>query len=289
MLRKAVIPAAGLGTRLLPATKEQPKEMLPVFAMDVNGVMRVKPFLQVVFEQLYYVGFKDFCFIVGRGKRSIEDHFTLDNSLIQQLSRKNEFELVKDLMNFYEKVRKSNIIFVNQPEPRGFGDAVLYAKNFTGSEPFLVHAGDDLVLSKSNRSIQRLVQVFEDQVADAVFYVQKVEDPRTYGVIDGKKVGSNLYQVIRIEEKPSSPSSNLATIAIYAFSPKIYNAIEKTRPDEHNEIQLTNAIQHLINEGCAVYALEVEKGEKRVDIGTPDSYWELLRTTRKRRARVQVR
>ena len=117
MLRKAVIPAAGLGTRLLPATKEQPKEMLPVFAMGVNGVLRVKPFLQVVFEQLYYAGFKDFCFIVGRGKRSIEDHFTLDNSLIQQLSRKNEFDLVKELINFYAKVSKSNLVFVNQPEP----------------------------------------------------------------------------------------------------------------------------------------------------------------------------
>lgn len=289
MLRKAVIPAAGLGTRLLPATKEQPKEMLPIFAMGVDGVMRIKPFLQVVFEQLYYVGFKDFCFIVGRGKRSIEDHFTLDNNLIQHLSRKNEFELVKDLNNFYEKVSKSNIIFVNQPEARGFGDAVFYAKNFTGNEPFLVHAGDDLLLSKGNRSIQRLVQVFEDQVADAVFYVQKVEDPRTYGVIDGKKVDSNLYQVIRIEEKPSTPSSNLAAIAIYAFSPKIYNAIENTRPDVHNEIQLTNAIQHLINEGCAVYALELQKEEKRIDIGTPDSYWEVLRTTRKWRARGQVR
>lgn len=289
MLRKAVIPAAGLGTRLLPATKEQPKEMLPVFAMGVNGVMRVKPFLQVVFEQLYCVGFKDFCFVVGRGKRSIEDHFTLDNSLIQQLSRKNEFDLVKELIDFYAKVSKSNLVFVNQPEPGGFGDAVSYAKNFTGSEPFLVHAGDDLVLSKSNRSIKRLVQVFEDQVADAVFYVQKVEDPRKYGVIDGKKVDLNLYQVMRIEEKPSSPSSNLAAIAIYAFSPKIYNAIEKTHPDGHNEIQLTNAIQHLINEGRVVYALELDKGEKRIDIGTPDSYWEVLRTTRKRRARVQVR
>lgn len=114
--------------------------------------------------------------------------------------------------------------------------------------------------------------------------MQKVEDPRKYGVIDGKKVDSNLYQVVRIEEKPSSPSCNLAMIAIYAFSPKIYNAIEKTNPDVHKEIQLTNAIQHLINDGRVVYALELEKGEKRIDIGTPDSYWKVLRTTRKRRA-----
>ena len=118
--------------------------------------------------------------------------------------------------------------------------------------------------------------------------MQKVKDPRKYGVIDGKKVESNLYQVMRIEEKPSSPSSNLAAIAIYAFSPKIYNAIEKTHPDVHNEIQLTNAIQYLINEGCAIYALEVEKGEERIDIGTPDSYWKVLRTIREWSAKVQV-
>lgn len=289
MLRKVVIPAAGLGTRLLPATKEQPKEMLPIFAKGVNDALYVKPFLQVVFEQLYYAGFKDFCFIVGRGKRSIEDHFTMDNTLIQQLSRKNQFELVKELTNFYEKVSKSNILFANQPEPRGFGNAVFHAKNFTASEPFLVHAGDDLILSKNNQCLKRLVKVFENKVADAVFYVQKVKDPRKYGVVDGKKLDSNLYQVMRIEEKPSSQSSNLATIAIYAFSPKIYNAIEKIHPDLHNEIQLTNAIQHLINEGGTVYALELEKGEKRIDIGTPDSYWKVLRTTRKWHAGVQVR
>jgi len=283
MLRKVVIPTAGLGTRLLPATKEQSKEMLPVFASGVNGVLCVKPFLQVVFEQLYDAGFKDFCLIVGRGKKGIEDHFTIDNNLIQQLLHRSQFELQKELIEFYKKLRGSNISFINQPEPRGFGDAVFRAKNFTGNEPFLVHAGDDLVLSKSsNPPTKRLVQIFENQSADAVFYVEKVGDPRKYGVITGKKADSNLYQVTKIEEKPSSPASNLAVIAIYAFSPEIYNAIEKTRPDVHNEIQLTSAIQHLIDDGFAVYALKVEKGETRIDIGTAESYWKVLKTTRNR-------
>jgi UTP--glucose-1-phosphate uridylyltransferase len=281
MFRRVVIPAAGLGMRMLPTTKEQPKEMLPIFVMGVDGAMRIKPCLQIVFEQLYQVGVKDFCFIVGRGKRSIEDHFTLDKGLIQHLKQKNEYELMKNLIGFYEKVSKSHIIFINQPEPRGFGNAISYARNFTGSEPFLVHAGDDLIPAKNNQSIQNLVQVFEDHAADAVFYVQKVKNPRRYVIITGKKVGSNLYQVNRIEEKPSSPSSNLATIAIYAFSSKIYNAIENTLPDERNEIQLTSAIQYLINKGCAVYALELQKSIKRLDIGTPESYWESLRYSRK--------
>lgn len=281
MFRKAVIPAAGLGTRLLPATKEQPKEMLPIFARSVNGFLCVKPFLQLVFEQLYDAGFEDFCFIVGRGKRSIKDHFTFDNSFLERLLQKSKFELAKELNNFYEKVRKSNIVFVNQPEPRGFGDAVFHAKKFTGNEPFLVHAGDDLILSKNNQYSKRLVQVFESQRAEAVFYVQKVKDPRRYGVITADKVDENLYRVMEIEEKPSSPLSNLAAIAIYAFSPKIYTAIKRTLPDVNNEIQLTNAIQHLINENCAVYALELKKGEKRIDVGTAESYWNVLETMKK--------
>jgi len=280
MLRKVVITAAGLGTRLLPATKEQPKEMLPIFVKCFNGVLCVKPFIQVVFEQLYDVGFKDFCFVVGRGKRSIEDHFSLDKSFIQEFSRKNKPELVEEMNNFYEKVSKSSIFFINQHEPRGFGDAVFQARNFTGNEPFLVHAGDDLILSKNNRCLKRLLQFFETQDADAVFYVQKVKDPRKYGVITGRKLDENLYEVTRIEEKPSSPFSNLATIAIYAFSCKIYNAIKKTHPDINNEIQLTHAIQHLIDEKCAVYALELKRAEKRIDIGTPESYWKALEASR---------
>jgi UTP--glucose-1-phosphate uridylyltransferase len=281
MIRKVVITAAGLGTRLLPATKEQPKEMLPIFARGVNEFLCLKPFLQLVFENLYCGGFRDFCFIVGRAKRSIEDHFTIDNSFIKQMSHKNKSELVEELINFYEKVGNSNIVFVNQPEPKGFGDAVYHAKSFTCNESFLVHAGDDLILSEGNRYLKRLMQVFESYKADAILCVQKVENPRRYGVITGKKIDTNLYKVTRIEEKPSFPASNLATIGIYVFSPKIYHAIEETTPDANNEIQLTNAIQHLINEKCAVYALELDKKEKRMDIGTPESYWNMLKITRK--------
>lgn len=287
-MKKVVIPAAGLGTRLLPATKEQPKEMLPIFVKNANGEFCLKPFLQVVFEQLYDSGFKDFCFVVGRSKRSIEDHFMCDSNFVKDLSRKNKAESAKELNGFYERVNNSNIVFVNQPEPRGFGDAVLRAKNFTGNEPFLVHAGDDLILSKNDRYVKRLVHVFEKYSADAVFYIQRVSDPRNYGVIKGKKLSSNrrgeqfsIYRVSEIEEKPVFPSSKLATVAIYAFSPRIYEALEASHPDAKNEIQLTNAIQYMIDKGQAVYAVELEKGQKRIDIGTPDSYWKVLMAVRK--------
>lgn len=280
MLKKAVIPAGGLGTRLLPATKEQPKEMLPVFSRLPSETLCVKPFLQIVFERLYGAGFRDFCFIVGRGKRSIEDHFTVDTSFIDYLRRKNLTEVLKELNHFYEIVSSSNVVFVNQPDPRGFGNAVSYAEHFTGGDSFLVHAGDDLILSGNNQYLRRLVQVFETRNADAVLYVEEVKNPQRYGVIEGKKIEDNLYRLTRIEEKPIIHFSNLAIIAVYAFSPKIYDSIGKTATDSNGEIQLTNAIQNLIDDNCEVYALKLRNGEKRVDIGTPESYRKMLETVR---------
>lgn len=280
---KAVVTAAGSGTRMLPATKEQPKEMLPVFVRGENGALRVKPFLQVVFERLYDARIRDICFVIGRGKRCIKDHFSLDHDFVQHLSDNNKAEVARELADFYEKVARSNIVFVNQPEPKGFGDAIFRARNFTKNEPFIVHAGDDLIVSGRNLYLSRLLDVFENYEADGAFYVQKMKDPRKYGVVTGKKVRPNLYYVTNIEEKPSSPTSNLATIAVYVFSSRIYSAIKKTTPDANNEVQLTNAIQRLVSDGRSVYALEIEKNEKRVEIGTPESYWRarsLLQTSK---------
>ena len=134
---KAVIPAAGLGTRLLPATKEQPKEMLPIFDQTIDGKKCVKPFVQLVFEKLFEAGSRDFCFVVGRGKRSIEDHFTLDRNVLYQLAAANKINPFNELSRFYRKVNDTNIIFVNQSDPRGFGDAVFQSCSFTGNDPFM--------------------------------------------------------------------------------------------------------------------------------------------------------
>jgi len=279
MIRKAVIPAAGLGTRLLPATKQQPKEMLPIFCWDSNKQLYLKPIIQVVFEKLYDNNFEEFCFIVGRDKRSIEDHFTLDNSFIEYLTKTNKPTALSELDRFYEKVRASKIFFVNQPKPRGLGDALCYAEPFTGNEPFVVHAGDDLILSKNNRYFKTLVEIFEENQADAVFCVETLEDPRSYGVIQGKKIGKRLYQVTGIDEKPTHPQSNLAIVAVYVFSKAIYNGIRSARDSANGEIQLTSGIKQLIEEGSRVYAVELSQDEKRVDIGTPHSYWSALNYT----------
>jgi len=277
MIRKVVIPSAGLGTRLLPATKEQPKEMLPILVRGSDGRLCLKPLLHIVFESLYGVGFREFCFITGRGKRSIEDYFTVDNDFIRYLRQGNKLEPAKELDVFYDKIQKSTIIFINQPEPRGFGDAVHYAKSFTGSDSFLVHAGDDLVISKKKQYLQKLARVFEEQKAAATFCIEKVKDPKKYGVVVGERIADGLYQVKQVIEKPSKPPSNFAVVAIYAFDPKIYQAIEETPLDANNEVQLTNAIQKLIDQSYSVYAVKLDSAEKRVDIGNAVSYLKALR------------
>lgn len=271
-IKKAVILAAGLGTRLLPATKEQPKEMLPIFNIGINGKPCLKPFLQLIFEQLHKAGFREFCFVVGRGKRSIQDHFTIDDSFSESLKASNKADLSQELNAFYDRIRDSTIAFAVQPKPLGFGDAVYHAKFFTGNEAFLVHAGDDLVESKTTDHFHRLDKVLKKYNADAAFLVKRVCDPTKYGVIVGEEVGGGVYRVKSIIEKPSRPPSDIAVLAVYAFNPQIYSAIQDTRPDKYGEVQLTEAIQSLIIDGRRVYAIELNQNEKRIDIGSPESY-----------------
>jgi UTP--glucose-1-phosphate uridylyltransferase len=272
-----VIPVAGLGTRLLPSTKEQPKEMLPVFVRNSEGQVHLKPILHLVFEKLFDAGFREFCFVVGRGKRSIEDYFAVDREFVSRLSSKNKISRVADELNeFYRKVNESTIFFTTQPEPKGFGDAVFRARFFTGTEVFLVHAGDDIILSKDNNHTQRLNRISERYDADVVLLLEKVQDPRKYGVISATKVDKNTYRVHKIEEKPRDPKSNMAATGVYLFNSIIYQAIENISPDENNEIQLSDAIQYLVDHKYKVYATILHKDERRIDIGTPESYWSAL-------------
>lgn len=279
MFRKAVIPAAGLGTRLLPITKELPKEMLPVIALMKNGQPCLKPMLQAIFEQLYDVGFREFAFIVGRGKRAIEDHFSPDEDFIQNLKTKNKKDLAEELQEFYKKINNSTILFINQPKPKGFGDAVHRAALFTGNEEFLMQAGDDLIISKNNNHLKRATNTFEEYDADILFLVEEVSDPRKYGVITGKEIKPGVLQVTNIMEKPRKPPSNLAIIALYLFKPVIYKALKKVKPDENGEIQLADALKLLIDWDCKVYGLKLKTNEKRIDIGTAKSYLEMLKST----------
>jgi UTP--glucose-1-phosphate uridylyltransferase len=279
LLKKAVIPAAGLGTRLLPITKELPKEMLPVIAISKKGELCLKPMLQAVFEQLYGAGFREFAFIAGRGKRAIEDHFSPDEVFIQNLTNKNKKSHAEELQEFYEKINNSSIIFINQPKPKGFGDAVGRAALFTGKENFLIQAGDDLIISKDNNHLKRAAKTFEEYDADAIFLLEEVPDPRKYGVITGKEIKPGIFKVASIVEKPLTPLSNLAIVALYIFKPIIYEAIKKVKPDKNGEIQLTDALKLLVSWNCQVYGLKLKPNERRIDIGTAESYLEMLRST----------
>jgi len=279
LLKKAVIPAAGLGSRLLPITKELPKEMLPVIALSKKGELCLKPMLQAVFEQLYGAGFREFAFIAGRGKRAIEDHFSPDEAFIQNLTNKNKKSHAEELQEFYDKINNSSIIFINQPKPKGFGDAVGRAALFTGKENFLIQAGDDLIISKDNSHLKRAAKTFEEYNADAIFLLEEVPDPRKYGVITGKEIKPGIFKVASIVEKPLTPLSNLAIVALYIFKPIIYEAIKKVKPDKNGEIQLTDALKLLVSWNCQVYGLRLKSNERRIDIGTAESYLEMLRST----------
>ena len=276
MTRKVVIPAAGLGTRLFPATKEQPKEMLPIFSMNTHGDMLVKPVVQMVFEQVYDAGLREFCYVVGRGKRSIEDHFTPDPNCIRTLEVMGKNGQATDLEDFYEKLETSTIIWVNQPEPKGFGNAVLMAQPFVQNEPCLVHAGDSFIISKDMDYIKKLLVAYERLKADAAFLVLEIANPRQYGIIEGDEVERGIFKVRAAVEKPEKPATNLAIMAMYVFHPVIFKALETIQPGRKGEIQLTDAIQKLIDWGLRVCAVKLDNDHAHLDIGSPERYWEAL-------------
>jgi UTP--glucose-1-phosphate uridylyltransferase len=274
-LRKAVIPAAGLGTRLLSATKEQPKEMLPLFASE-NNTLCLKPAVQQIFEQLFDFGLKEYCFIVGKGKRALEDHFTPDRDYIAQLNARGKSSQAAQLERFYDRIEDSTIVWINQPEPRGFGDAVLQAEPFVKDETFLVHAGDTYIASKSESVHSRLFNAHFSNGADVTLTVQEVPDPRQYGVAEVRKSNAQILDVIGVEEKPQRPKTKFAIMPLYVFVGSIFESLKKTKRDRMGEIQLTDAIQGLLDAGRKVQAINLRRDDLRLDIGTPETYWEAL-------------
>ena len=276
MIRKAVVPAAGLGTRLLSATKEQPKEMLPIFAADNDGALCLKPMLQQIFEQIFDFGLREFYFVVGRGKRAIVDHFIPDREFVQRLNANGKSSQAFQLQSFYEKIEASAIAWVNQPEPKGFGDAVLEANRVVGKEPFLVHAGDTYIIPGNQDILAKLTETHARGQAEVTLTLKEVHDPRMYGVAEVTETGAQSLLVNRVTEKPSHPASKLAIMPVYVFNSTIFQAIRNTPPGRGGEIQLTDAIQKLIDDGRKVQAIKLSANDIRLDIGTPETYREAL-------------
>jgi len=272
-ITKTVITAAGMGTRLLPYTKETPKEMMPIYSNTKDGQLVLKPILQVIFESIYDFGIRDYCFVVGRGKRSIEDHFLASDKNDNSTQR-------KELLDFFSKIQKSNLLYVQQSSSKGFGDAVYKGKSFTENDNFMLHAGDDVILSKDNNHLKRLEHAFFKYDADMAFLVTRIKNPKQYGVIEGKKAKDGVIMVKNLEEKPKKPKSNLAVIATYVFKPLIFEELKKVKPDRKGEIQLADAIQSIIKMKNTV-AVELKPNEKRIDVGTPESYINCLKDSYK--------
>jgi UTP--glucose-1-phosphate uridylyltransferase len=253
-IRKAIIPAAGLGTRFLPATKAMPKEMLPI--VD-------KPTIQYIVEEAVASGIEDIIIVTGKGKRAIEDHFDNSMELEQNLFEKGKFDLL-------EKVQYSsglaNIHYIRQKEPKGLGHAVLCARKFIGEEPFAVLLGDDIVQSETP-CLRQLMDI-HDKTHSSVIGVQQVPDHETnrYGIIDPAAQNDRIFEVRNFVEKPKlgTAPSNLAIMGRYVLTPEIFMFLEKQETGAGGEIQLTDAIQKL-NEIQRVFAYDFEG--KRYDVG----------------------
>ena len=268
-MTKVVITAAGKGTRLLPFTKEMPKEMMPIFSNISANKKVVLPLLQYIYEQLYSMNFRDYCFVVGREKRSIEDHFTPHEAYLKELSG----DYKKNMKKFYEKLEKSHMVWINQNRPLGFGDAVKCAERYVGEEDFIVHAGDVTILSNTKHPILRLIETSKKNPdVKAILLCKEIKDFQRYGVPTVSKISSNLFSVNEVVEKPQKPKSNLGILTLYYFKSDIFSSLKKIKPGKGKEFQLTDAIQNLIDEKEKVLAISLNKNEEEVDVGTVESY-----------------
>jgi UTP--glucose-1-phosphate uridylyltransferase len=274
MISKAVITAAGLGTRLLSATKAQPKEMLPVFARAHGGGICMKPIVQLVYEDLFRCGFRDFCFVVGRGQSIIREHFNPDPALPSTLAKNGKNGLAEELKKFNEMLEQSSIEWATQPSPRGFGDAVMRAESFVGDDTFLVHAGDNFFISKDLEHLRHLLQVAHSLSPSATFLVQQVEDPSSHGIVEPEEEAEGLIRVRHVVEKPLMPSSRLGIMPVYVFQRGIFARLKQVRPGYAGELQLTDGIERSILSGGEVYGVLLDPNVIRIDVGSPSSYME---------------
>ena len=254
-IKKAVIPAAGLGTRFLPVTKAQPKEMLPI--VD-------KPTIQYIIEEAVASGIEEILIITGRNKKCIEDHFDKSVELELELEKSGKQEMLKLVREISDMV---NIHYIRQKEPRGLGHAISCAKTFVGNEPFAVLLGDDLVYNEEKPCLKQLMDCY-NEYGTSILGVQTVDakDVDKYGIIKGIHIEGKVHKVRGLVEKPvvEEAPSNIAILGRYIITPQIFKILEETKPGRGGEIQLTDALSKLINEE-AIYAYEFEG--TRYDVG----------------------
>lgn len=254
-IRKAIIPAAGLGTRFLPATKAQPKEMLTI--VD-------KPTIQYIIEECVASGIEEILIITGRNKKSIEDHFDRSIELEMELEKSGKDELLKMVREISDMI---NIHYIRQKEPRGLGHAINCAKTFVGDEPFAVLLGDDIVYNPEKPCLKQLIDCY-NEYDSSILGVQTVakEAVSKYGIVSGVNVKDRVYKVDGLVEKPSveEAPTNVAILGRYIITPRIFDILDETKPGKGNEIQLTDALLELLKDE-EMYAYDFEG--KRYDAG----------------------
>src|SRR6266850_6008041 len=264
----AIVPVAGLGTRLLPATKSQPKEMLPVGR---------KPVVQYVVEELTRVGMKRLLFITGPGKASIENHFDLNDELIQTLRENGKEDLLAELE--YERATVQ-YFYTRQRQLLGLGHAVWCGQSFVGNQPFVVALGDSIIgMHAESDVVERMTRCFHERQAAAVIAFEEVpsHEVSQYGIAQPKAgaASGELFEIADLIEKPSprEAPSNLAIAARYVLAPSIFGALAQTKRGKGGEIQLTDAIRAVIRNGGTAYGVRLRPGERRYDIGNFQAYF----------------
>jgi dTDP-glucose pyrophosphorylase len=248
MIRKAVITAAGKGSRMKYITSVLPKALLPLFRHEDEKLV-MRPVIDLITDSLGEIGVNKICLVVGKHGKLLMDYM-------------------------FER----NITIVFQDEPKGFGDAVLRAEDFTSNEPFFVHADDGVLTGGYNEA----KSLFNEIKPEAVLLLRQVENPNRYGIVEIKDNGvymkHKMYKIIDAEEKPENPKSNIAISAVYVFSPKIFNAIKEIRIEEGKELELTYGIKELLREGGEIYGILLDH-EQWLNVGDPENYYKALNFT----------
>ncbi|MBM7560838.1 UTP--glucose-1-phosphate uridylyltransferase GalU [Fusibacter tunisiensis] len=274
-VKKAVIPAAGLGTRFLPATKAMPKEMLPI--VD-------KPTIQYIIEEAIASGIEEIMIITGRSKRAIEDHFDRSIELEMELEKKENDELLKMVNQISDM---ADIHYIRQKNPSGLGHAIYCARTFVGNEPFAVLLGDDVVHNPDYPCLKQMIDIY-DKHQTSVLGVQEVapENVNKYGIVDGSPIADRVYSVNGLVEKPNvdEAPSKVAILGRYIINPEIFKIIEHTKPGKGGEVQLTDALKELAEqENMVAYVFE----GRRYDVGNKQGFLEATVETALRREDIR--
>jgi UTP--glucose-1-phosphate uridylyltransferase len=264
----AVVPVAGLGTRLLPSTKSQPKEMLPVGR---------KPVVQYVVEELVAAGIRRILFITGNGKESIENFFDMNHELIRHLRETGKEDLLESLQFERQPVE---FAYTRQREQLGLGHAILCAEPFVGNQPFVVALGDSIIgLHAKSTIVRRMVEAYESSRAEAVIAFEELDDPNEvvhYGIAEPRGSAGDVFELADLVEKPAvgEAPSRLAVAARYVFHPAIFEFLNQTERGKGGEIQLTDAVRSLLAAGSKGLGMRLAEGERRFDIGNFESYFQ---------------